>query len=163
MYPGCPSPFFCKSAYIINQSFLEQVSQCSTITPFRVYFTASCKISLCGTFMQRGAFMTRPQKGESLIKTKGVHLRMSETEYEILSEKAIATNMSISDFIEKETPRREICLCLFAHYNRQRFHSLPKFPLNRYPTPRTVCIYTGCPGSSSIFSLMLQICRITTL
>ena len=58
--------------------------------------------------------MTRPQKGESLIKTKGVHLRMSETEYEILSEKAIATNMSISDFIEKETPRREICLCLFA-------------------------------------------------
>ena len=48
--------------------------------------------------------MTRPQKGESLIKTKGVHLRMSETEYEILSEKAIATNMSISDFIEKETP-----------------------------------------------------------
>ena len=49
--------------------------------------------------MQRGAFMTRPKKGESLIKTKGVHLRMSETEYEILSEKAIATNMSISDFI----------------------------------------------------------------
>ena len=43
--------------------------------------------------------MTRPKKGESLIKTKGVHLRMSETEYEILSEKAIATNMSISDFI----------------------------------------------------------------
>ena len=35
--------------------------------------------------------------------------------------------------------------------NRQRFHSLPKFPLNRYPTPRTVCIYNGCPGSSSIF------------
>ena len=47
--------------------------------------------------MQRGAFMTRPQKGETLIKTKGVHLRMSETEYEILSEKAIATNMSIYD------------------------------------------------------------------
>ena len=47
--------------------------------------------------------------------------------------------------------------------NRQRFHSLPKFPLNRYPTPRTVCIYNGCPGSSSIFSLILQICRITTL
>ena len=43
--------------------------------------------------------MARPKKGESLIKTKDVHLRMSETEYEILSEKAIATNMSISDFI----------------------------------------------------------------
>ena len=33
MYPGCPSPFFCKSAYIMNQSFLEQVSQCQTKTP----------------------------------------------------------------------------------------------------------------------------------
>ena len=32
MYPGCPSPFFCKSAYIMNQSFLEQVSQCQTKT-----------------------------------------------------------------------------------------------------------------------------------
>ena len=52
---------------------------------------------------------------------------------------------------------------LYNHNNRQRFHLLPKFPLNRYPTPRTVCIYNGCPGSSSIFSLILQICRITTL
>ena len=43
--------------------------------------------------------MTRPKKGESLIKTKDVHLRMSETEYEILSERAIATNITISDFI----------------------------------------------------------------
>ena len=33
--------------------------------------------------------MTRPKKGESLIKTKGVHLRMSETEYEILSENSV--------------------------------------------------------------------------
>ena len=46
--------------------------------------------------------MTRPKKGESLIKTKGVHLRMSETEYEILSEKAIATNMSISEYMRKQ-------------------------------------------------------------
>lgn len=43
--------------------------------------------------------MTRPKKDESLIKTKDVHLRMSETEYEILSERSIATNMTISDFI----------------------------------------------------------------
>ena len=43
--------------------------------------------------------MTRPKKDESFIKTKDVHLRMSETEYEILSERAIATNMTISDFI----------------------------------------------------------------
>ena len=43
--------------------------------------------------------MTRPKKDESLTKTKDVHLRMSETEYEILSERASATNMTVSDFI----------------------------------------------------------------
>ena len=49
--------------------------------------------------MQKGAFMTRPKKDESLTKTKDVHLRMNETEYEILSERATATNMTVSDFI----------------------------------------------------------------
>ena len=43
--------------------------------------------------------MTRPKKDESLTKTKDVHLRMNETEYEILSETATATNMTVSDFI----------------------------------------------------------------
>ena len=43
--------------------------------------------------------MTRPKKDESLAKTKDVHLRMSETEYEILLERATASNMTVSDFI----------------------------------------------------------------
>ena len=43
--------------------------------------------------------MTRPKKDESLTKTKDVHLRMSETEYEILLERATASNMTVSDFI----------------------------------------------------------------
>ena len=43
--------------------------------------------------------MTRPKKDESLTKTKDVHLRMNETEYEILLERATATNMTVSDFI----------------------------------------------------------------
>ena len=43
--------------------------------------------------------MTRPKKDESLAKTKDVHLRMSETEYEILFERATASNMTVSDFI----------------------------------------------------------------
>ena len=43
--------------------------------------------------------MTRPKKDETLTKTKDVHLRMNETEYEILLERATATNMTVSDFI----------------------------------------------------------------
>ncbi len=43
--------------------------------------------------------MTRPKKDEALTKTKDVHLRMNETEYEILLERATATNMTVSDFI----------------------------------------------------------------
>ena len=40
--------------------------------------------------------MTRPKKDEALTKTKDVHLRMNETEYEILLERATATNMTVS-------------------------------------------------------------------
>ena len=49
--------------------------------------------------------MTRPKKDESLTKTKDVHLRMSETEYEILLERATASNMTVSDFIMLWTSR----------------------------------------------------------
>ena len=60
--------------------------------------------------MQKGAFMTRPKKDESLIKTKDVHLRMSETEYEILSERATATNMSVSDFIRNALNTQNVAI-----------------------------------------------------
>ena len=46
--------------------------------------------------------MTRPKKDESLAKTKDVHLRMSETEYEILFERATASNMTISEYMRKQ-------------------------------------------------------------
>ena len=47
--------------------------------------------------------MTRPKKDEALTKTKDAHLRMNETEYEILLERATATNMTVSDFIRTVT------------------------------------------------------------
>ena len=73
-------------------------------------FTASCKISLCGAFTLKGAFMTRPKKDESLTKTKDVHLRMNETEYEILLERATATNMTVSDFIRNALNNQNIII-----------------------------------------------------
>ena len=43
--------------------------------------------------------MTRPKKEETLAKTKDVHLRMNETEYDLLAERAKANSMTVSDFI----------------------------------------------------------------
>ena len=38
--------------------------------------------------------MTRPKKEETLAKTKDVHLRMNETEYGLLAERAKANSMT---------------------------------------------------------------------
>ena len=43
--------------------------------------------------------MTRPKKDEALTKTKDVHLRMNDTEYELLQKRASAVNMSMAEFI----------------------------------------------------------------
>lgn len=45
--------------------------------------------------------MTRPKKEETLAKTKDVHLRMNETEYDLLAERAKANSMTVSDFVLK--------------------------------------------------------------
>ena len=54
--------------------------------------------------------MTRPKKDESIAKTKDVHLRMNETEYEILLERATATNMTVSDFIRNALNNQNIII-----------------------------------------------------
>ena len=54
--------------------------------------------------------MTRPKKDESLTKTKDVHLRMSETEYEILLERATASNMTVSDFIRNALDKQNVII-----------------------------------------------------
>lgn len=43
--------------------------------------------------------MTRPKKEKTLTKTKDVHLRMNETEYALLIERARASNMTVSEFV----------------------------------------------------------------
>ena len=54
--------------------------------------------------------MTRPKKDEALTKTKDVHLRMNETEYEILLERATATNMTVSDFIRNSLNSQNVII-----------------------------------------------------
>lgn len=54
--------------------------------------------------------MTRPKKDESLTKNKDVHLRMSETEYEILLERSTASNMTVSNFIRNALDRQNVII-----------------------------------------------------
>ena len=54
--------------------------------------------------------MTRPKKDEALTKTTDVHLRMNETEYEILRERATATNMTVSDFIRNALVNQKVII-----------------------------------------------------
>ena len=52
--------------------------------------------------------MTRPKKEETLAKTKDVHLRMNETEYDLLAERAKANSMTVSDFIRNALVNQKV-------------------------------------------------------
>ena len=52
--------------------------------------------------------MTRPKKEETLAKTKDVHLRMNETEYVLLAERAKANSMTVSDFVRSALDNQKV-------------------------------------------------------
>ena len=54
--------------------------------------------------------MTRPKKEETLAKTKDVHLRMNETEYDLLAERAKANSMTVSDFIRNALNTQNVAI-----------------------------------------------------
>ena len=43
--------------------------------------------------------MTRPKKDEQTVRSNSIHIRMNDTEYELLQERASAVNMSMAEFI----------------------------------------------------------------
>lgn len=54
--------------------------------------------------------MTRPKKEETLAKTKDVHLRMNETEYDLLAERAKANSMTVSDFVRNALVNQKVII-----------------------------------------------------
>ena len=54
--------------------------------------------------------MTRPKKEETLAKTKDVHLRMNETEYVLLAERAKANRMTVSDFVRSALDNQKVII-----------------------------------------------------
>lgn len=54
--------------------------------------------------------MTRPKKEETLAKTKDVHLRMNETEYNLLAERAKSNSMTVSDFVRSALDNQKVII-----------------------------------------------------
>ena len=54
--------------------------------------------------------MTRPKKEKTLTKTKDVHLRMNETEYTLLIERARASNMTVSEFVRNALNNQNVII-----------------------------------------------------
>ena len=62
--------------------------------------------------------MTRPKKEETLAKTKDVHLRMNETEYDLLAERAKANSMTVSDFIRNALVNQKVINQIARYFNQ---------------------------------------------
>ena len=62
------------------------------------------------TTEERKLSMTRPKKEETLAKTKDVHLRMNETEYNLLAERAKANSMTVSDFVRSALDNQKVII-----------------------------------------------------
>ena len=59
---------------------------------------------------ERKITMTRPKKEKTLTKTKDVHLRMNETEYSLLIEKARASDMTVSEFVRNALNNQNVII-----------------------------------------------------
>ena len=54
--------------------------------------------------------MTRPKKEKTLTRTKDVHLRMNETEYTLLIERARASDMTVSEFVRNALNNQNVII-----------------------------------------------------
>ena len=62
------------------------------------------------TTEERKLSMTKPKKEETLAKTKDVHLRMNETEYDLLAKRAKANSMTVSDFVRNALVNQKVII-----------------------------------------------------
>ena len=59
---------------------------------------------------ERKITMTRPKKEKTLTRTKDVHLRMNETEYTLLIERARASDMTVSEFVRNALNNQNVII-----------------------------------------------------
>jgi hypothetical protein len=54
--------------------------------------------------------MTRPKKDEQTVRSNSIHIRMNDTEYELLQERASAVNMSMAEFIRNALDNQQVTI-----------------------------------------------------
>ena len=54
--------------------------------------------------------MTRPKKDEQTVRSYSIHIRMNDTEYELLQERASAVNMSMAEFIRNALDNQQVTI-----------------------------------------------------
>ena len=54
--------------------------------------------------------MTRPKKEEQTVRNNSIHIRMNDTEYELLQERASAINMSMAEFIRNALDNQQVTI-----------------------------------------------------
>mgnify|MGYP000815454098 FL=1 len=54
--------------------------------------------------------MTRPKKDEQTVRSNSIHIRMNDTEYELLQERASAVNMSMAEFIRNALDNQHVTI-----------------------------------------------------
>lgn len=54
--------------------------------------------------------MTRPKKDEQTVRSNSIHIRMNDTEYELLQERASAVNMSMAEFIRNALDNQQVAI-----------------------------------------------------
>lgn len=54
--------------------------------------------------------MTRPKKDEQTVRSNSIHIRMNDTEYELLQERASAVNMSMTEFIRNALDNQQVTI-----------------------------------------------------
>ena len=54
--------------------------------------------------------MTRPKKDEQTVRSNSIHIRMNDTEYELLQERSSAINMSRAEFIRNALDNQQVTI-----------------------------------------------------
>ena len=54
--------------------------------------------------------MTRPKKDEQTVRSNSIHIRMNDTEYELLQERASAVKMSMAEFILNALDNQQVTI-----------------------------------------------------
>lgn len=63
-----------------------------------------------GTVQQKGKEYDKTEKDEQTIRSNSIHIRMNDTEYELLQERASAVNMSMAEFIRNALDNQQVTI-----------------------------------------------------